>query len=125
MESLSNSWQIKGFYRTQGKAIAPGKITIELDTIKTILGMTEEKIEKGQGNRSVGLIIGVQEPGPTSTIGKPSRDTDDFGRFQRRRGVQLGLEVLCKVNEGLRDILDAETSKVPKTRHPGDRVLGR
>jgi hypothetical protein len=57
MGSLSDSLQIKGFYRTQSIATASGKITISSTRIKTILVMTEKEIRKGPGNQSAGQIL--------------------------------------------------------------------
>jgi len=54
MESLSDSLQIKEFYRTKGTVIAPRKITIGSTRIKIIPGMTEEEIRKGAGNQNAG-----------------------------------------------------------------------
>jgi hypothetical protein len=84
MGSLSDSLQIKGFYRTQSIATASGKITISSTRIKTILVMTEKEIRKGPGNQSAGQILEMHkreagaEPSPASTTGKPSGDTHNF-----------------------------------------------
>jgi hypothetical protein len=89
--SLSVSSQIKEFNRIQGTATAPKKTTIGSIRIETILGMTEKEIRKGKGTRTqAGPSIRTrkkQEPSQTSTTRKPSRDTDDFWGFRRRRRV--------------------------------------
>jgi hypothetical protein len=87
MESLSNSLQIKGFYRTQGTTTAPGKITIGSTRIKTILGMTEKESGKEPGNQSTDQILGLPEKEAPITTGKPPKNIHNCWGFRRRRRV--------------------------------------
>jgi hypothetical protein len=85
MGSLSDSLQIKGFYRTQCTATTPGKITIDSTRIKTILGMTEKEIGNGPGNQSPGQILGLHEKEAGAEPDQDHRKT--FRRYTQFLGV--------------------------------------
>jgi hypothetical protein len=85
MGNLSDSLQIKGFYRTQGTTTAFRKITIGSTRIRTILGLTEEEIEKEAGNQNAGQILGSHEKEVRAEPYQHFRKT--FRRYRRFRGV--------------------------------------
>jgi hypothetical protein len=85
MRNLSDSLQIKGFYRTQGTTTALRKITIGSTRIKTILGLTEEEIGKEVGNQNAGQILRSYEKEAGAEPQQHLKKT--FQRYIRFQGV--------------------------------------
>jgi hypothetical protein len=94
MGSSYVSSQIKEFNKIRGTATAPRKTTIGSIRIGTILGMTEEEIRKGAGNRNVGQTLGSHEREAGAEPDQHHKKT--FRRYRRFRGVSEEEESLTR-----------------------------